>query len=162
MARPVLQQQKFKVFEDWIRQEKLTFTSQLGDLINQYNPQLALTVYMRSDAPDSHDKVLQGLIQTGQFDKIIPYCQKTNYSPDFTKLLRAVVPLNSEAAVGLAKMITNREGGNIPKASVDSVVQIFMENGRIQETTAFLLEALAQNRPDEGHLQTQLFSINLI
>jgi clathrin heavy chain len=86
---------------------------------------------MRSDAPDSHDKVLQGLIQTGQYDKIIPYCQKTNYSPDFTKLLRAMVPLNPEAAVGLAKMITNRDGGNIPKASIDSVVQIFLENGRI-------------------------------
>jgi clathrin heavy chain len=34
LARPVLQQQKFKVFEDWIKQDKLTFTSQLGDLIN--------------------------------------------------------------------------------------------------------------------------------
>jgi hypothetical protein len=45
--------------------------------------------------------------------------------------LRTVVPLNPEAAVGLAKMITNRDGGNIPKASIDSVVQIFLENGRI-------------------------------
>lgn len=59
-------------------------------------------------------------------------------------------------------MITNREGGNIPKAQVDSVVQVFLENGRIQETTAFLLEALIQNRPDEGHLQTKLFEINLM
>lgn len=58
LARPVLQQQKFKVFEDWIRQDKLTFTSQLGDLVGQYNPQLALTIHMRTDSPDSHDKVL--------------------------------------------------------------------------------------------------------
>jgi len=92
----------------------------------------------------------------------MPYCQRTNCSPDFVKLLRSVVPLNPEAAVGLAKMITNRDNGNIPKASVDSVVQIFLENGRIQETTAFLLEALIQNRPDEGHLQTKLFEINLM
>ncbi len=73
-----------------------------------------------------------------------------------------MVPVNPEAAVGVAKMITNREGGNIPKASVDSVVQVFLENGRIQETTAFLLEALASNRPDEAHLQTKLFEINLM
>jgi hypothetical protein len=53
-----------------------------------------------------------------------------------------MVPVNPQAAVGLAKLITNREGGNIPKASIDSVVQVFLENGRIQETTAFLLEAL--------------------
>jgi clathrin heavy chain len=50
------------------------------------------------------------------------YCQKVNYSPDFVKILRNMVPVNPEAAVGLAKMITNRENGNIPKASVDSVV----------------------------------------
>lgn len=69
---------------------------------------------------------------------------------------------NPEAAVGLAKMITNREGGNVPKVSIDSVVQVFLENSRIQETTAFLLEALKSNRPDEGHLQTKLFEINLM
>lgn len=39
---------------------------------------------------------------------------------------------------------------------------MFLENGRIQETTAFLLEALANNRPDEAHLQTKLFEINLM
>jgi clathrin heavy chain len=72
----------------------------------------------------------------------MPYCQKVGYSPDFIRVLRNIVPVNSEAAVGLAKMITNRDGGNIPKASIDSVVQVFPENGRIQETTAFLLEAL--------------------
>jgi len=40
----------------------------------------------------------------------------------------------------------------VPKVSIDSVVQVFLENNRIQETTAFLLEALKYNRPDEGHL----------
>ena len=33
-----------------------------------------------------------------------------------------MVPANPEAAVSLAKMITNRENGNIPKASLDQVV----------------------------------------
>lgn len=61
----------------------------------------------------------------------MPYCQKVNYSPDFVKILRNIVPTNSEAAVSLAKMITNRDGANIPKASIDSVVQVFLENGRI-------------------------------
>ena len=74
---------------------------------------------MRTDAPDSHDKVIQGLIQTNQLDKIMPYIQRTNYAPDFIKILRNIVPLNPEAAVSLAKMITNREGGNQPKASTD-------------------------------------------
>jgi len=120
---------------------------------------MALSVYMRSDAPD---KVVQGLIETGQYDKIMPFLQQSGHQPDFLKILRNLVPVNSEAAVGLAKMITNRDGGNIPKVSIDSVVQVFLENGRVQETTAFLLEALKQSRPDEGHLQTKLFEINLM
>lgn len=150
------------ILEDWIKTDKLTLTPALGDLIKQFNPQLALQIYMRSESPDTPERVIQGLIETGQYDKIAAYCQRVNYSPDFVKILRNIVAVNPEAAVGLAKMITNRDAGNIPKASVDSVVQVFLENGRIQETTAFLLEALIQNRPDEGHLQTKLFEINLM
>lgn len=92
------------------------------------------------------------MIESGQTDKIIPYCQRVNFNPDWIKILRVIVPTNSEAAVNLAKLITSREGGNSPKAPIDSVVQVFLENGRIQETTAFLLEALVNNRPEEGHL----------
>ena len=162
LAKPVLQQGKIKVLEEWIKNDKLTFTAQLGDLIKQYNPQLAISIYMRTDSPDTHERVIQGLIETNQHDKIIPYCQKVNFSPDWIKILRNIVPVNSEAAVGLAKMITSREGGNNPKAPIDSVVQVFLENGRIQETTAFLLEALIVNRPEDAHLQTKLFEINLM
>jgi clathrin heavy chain len=41
------------------------------------------------------------------------------------------------------------------------VTQTFLEFNRIQECTAFLLEALKNNQPDEGHLQTKVFEINL-
>lgn len=37
-----------------------------------------------------------------------------------------------------------------------------MQNNRIQECTAFLLEALKGNRPEEGHLQTKLFEMNIM
>lgn len=86
---------------------------------------------MRSDSADTPERVIQGLIETNQFDKVVPYCQKVNYSPDFIRILRNIVPVNSEAAVNLAKMITNRDNGNAPKASIDQVVQVFLENGRI-------------------------------
>jgi clathrin heavy chain len=52
LAKPVLAQGKMNLIEDWIKQDKLSFTDALGDLIRQYNPQMALSVYMRSDAPD--------------------------------------------------------------------------------------------------------------
>mmetsp|Transcript_30887 Transcript_30887/g.22454 ORF Transcript_30887/g.22454 Transcript_30887/m.22454 type:complete len:286 (-) Transcript_30887:249-1106(-) len=78
------------------------------------------------------------------------------------KILRAVTPTNPQAAVGLAKMITVRDATGMPKTPLDGVVQVFIDNNRIKETTAFLLEALKDNRPDEGHLQTKLFEINLM
>ena len=37
-----------------------------------------------------------------------------------------------------------------------AVVEIFMGLNSIQETTAFLLEALKGNKPEEGYLQTKL------
>ena len=58
-------------------------------------------------------------------------------------------------------MVTDRSQG-IPKANIDQVTSVFLEFNRVQECTAFLLEALKTNRPDEGHLQTKMFEINLM
>lgn len=69
--------------------------------------------------------------------------------------------MNAQAAVGLAKMVTNRDQGP-PKASIDQIVNVFLEFNKVQECTAFLLEALKSNRPDEGHLQTKVLEINLM
>lgn len=41
---------------------------------------MALKVFQASGSPD---KVIQGLVETEQFDKILPYCQQTGYKPDW-------------------------------------------------------------------------------
>lgn len=148
--------------EDWIKQNKLTMSDALGDLVKPYDPQMALYVYQHASGGGSAEKVIQGFIETQQFDKIVPYCQSNNVNPDFVKILRGVIPVNPNAALGVAKMLTSREGGQMPRVPIDQVAQAFMEHNRIQETTAFLLEALSGNRPEEGHLQTRLFEINLL
>jgi clathrin heavy chain len=117
--------------------------------VRQYNPQLAMKIFQNAG---SLDKVLQGLIEAGQFDKILPYCQTTGHKPDFVKILSNVVPTNPAAAVNLAKMITVRDANGMPRTPLDGVVAIFLEYNRVQETTAILLEALKGNRPDESHL----------
>lgn len=147
------------MIEDWIKQDKLTASDQLSDVIRQFNPQLAAACQLKSGNPDL---VIQGLIEMNQLDKIMPYCQQQGHNPDFQRILRQVVPVNPESAVGLALMITSRENGQVPKVPIDAVAQIFLENNRIKETTAFLLRALEHNRPDESHLQTKLFEINLM
>ena len=73
-----------------------------------------------------------------------------------------MIQQNPKAAGNLAMMITARDANGIPKTPIDGVLQIFLEFSRVQEATAFLLEALKGNRPDEGHLQTKLFEINLM
>lgn len=71
LARPVIAQNKLNLIENWIKEKKLTMTDELGDLIRQANPQMALNIYQQSGSPD---KVIQGLIETNQLDKIMPYC----------------------------------------------------------------------------------------
>lgn len=90
-------------------------TNELGDLIRAANPQMALSIYQQSGSPD---KVVQGLIETGQLDKIMPYCAQHNHTPDFVAILRQIMPANPQAAVNLAKMVTDRSQGP-PKANID-------------------------------------------
>lgn len=49
-----------------------------------------------------------------------------------------------------------------PCLTSQQIVDVFMENSLIQQCTSFLLDALKNNRPAEGHLQTRLLEMNLI
>lgn len=42
------------------------------------------------------------------------------------------------------------------------IVDVFMEYNLIQQCTSFLLDALKNNRPTEGPLQTRLLEMNLM
>lgn len=42
------------------------------------------------------------------------------------------------------------------------IVDVFMEYNLIQQCTSFLLDALKNNRPMEGPLQTRLLEMNLV
>jgi clathrin heavy chain len=47
-------------------------------------------------------------------------------------------------------------------ADLTQVVDVFLEQNLIQQCTAFLLDALKNNREDQGHLQTRLLEMNLM
>ena len=61
LARPVIMQNKLNLIENWIKENKLTMSDELGDIIRQANPAMALQIYQQSGSPD---KVIQGLIET--------------------------------------------------------------------------------------------------
>ncbi|XP_066149209.1 clathrin heavy chain [Euwallacea fornicatus] len=156
LCKPVLLQGRKQLLEKWIKEEKLECSEELGDLVKQVDPTLALSVYLRANVPA---KVIQSFAETGQFQKIVLYAKKVSYTPDYIFLLRQVMRTNPEQGAAFASMLVADEE---PLADINQIVDIFMEQNMVQQCTAFLLDALKNNRPTEGHLQTRLLEMNLM
>ncbi|KAJ8946142.1 hypothetical protein NQ314_008964 [Rhamnusium bicolor] len=148
LCKPVLLQNRKQLLEKWLKEEKLECSEELGDLVKQADPILALSVYLRANVPA---KVIQSFAETGQFQKIVIYAKKVSYTPDYIFLLRQVMRTNPDQGAAFAGMLVADEE---PLADINQIVDIFMEQNMVQQCTAFLLDALKNNRPTEGHLQT--------
>ncbi|KAJ0173185.1 hypothetical protein K1T71_011361 [Dendrolimus kikuchii] len=156
LCRPVLLQGRKNLLEKWLKEEKLECSEELGDLVKQVDPTLALSVYLRANVAS---KVIQCFAETGQFQKIVLYAKKVGYTPDYIFLLRSVMRTNPEQGAGFAGMLVAEEP---PLADINQIVDVFMEQNMVQQCTAFLLDALKNNRPEEGPLQTRLLEMNLM
>ncbi|NXX82926.1 CLH1 protein, partial [Urocolius indicus] len=154
LCRPVLQQGRKQLLEKWLKEDKVGLI--LGDLVKTADPTLALSVYLRANVPN---KVIQCFAETGQFQKIVLYAKKVGYTPDWIFLLRNVMRVSPEQGLQFSQMLVQDEE---PLANINQIVDVFMENSLIQQCTSFLLDALKNNRPAEGHLQTRLLEMNLI
>lgn len=157
LCRPVLAQGRKQLLEKWLKEEKLECSEELGDLVKQTDPTLALSVYLRANVPS---KVVQCFAETGQFNKIVLYAKKVGYQPDYVYLLRNLMRINPDQGLQFAQLLVQDEEPLI--SDLDQVVDIFMESGLVQQCTSFLLDALKNNRPSEGHLQTRLLEMNLM
>uniref|UniRef100_A0A4D5R957 Clathrin heavy chain n=2 Tax=Scolopendra TaxID=41364 RepID=A0A4D5R957_SCOVI len=156
LCRPVLQQGRKQLLEKWLKEDKLECSEELGDLVKQADSTLALSVYLRANVPN---KVIQCFAETGQFQKIVLYAKKVAFTPDYVFLLRNVMRINPEQGLQFSQMLVQDDE---PLADINQIVDIFMEQNLVQQCTAFLLDALKNNRPAEGPLQTRLLEMNLI
>lgn len=104
--------------------------------------------------------MIAAFAETGQFERILPYAKETGYTPDYTSLLQHIVRINPEKGAEFATALANEEGGSL--VDIDRVVDVFMSQNMIQQATAFLLDALKENRPEQGHQQTRLLEMNLV
>ena len=68
--------------------------------------------------------------------------------------------MNPEKGAEFANQLANEEGGSL--VDIDRVVDVFLGQNMIQQATAFLLDALKDNRPDQGAQQTRLLEMNLL
>lgn len=155
LARPVLQQDRKPLFEKWLQENKLESSEELGDIVRQFDLKLALQVYVRANVPM---KVVACFAELGEFDSIVPYCEKVGYTPDYIVLLQNIVRVNADKAAEFATQLV-KTGNNL---DLNKVTDIFLSQNHIQPATAFLLDALNQNLPEQGHLQTRLLEVNLI
>lgn len=157
LAKPVLQQDRKPLFEKWLKEDKLTSSEELGDIVKSYNDTaLALAVYVRANV---NIKVVSSLAELGQFEKILPYCQKVGYLPDYTNLIQNLVRVNPDKASEFATSLLANGEANL---NVENIADLFFSQNFIQQGTAFLLDALKNDAPSEGHLQTKVLEINLL
>jgi len=84
----------------------LECSEELGDMVKQVDPTLALSVYLRANVPM---KVIQCFAETGQFQKIVLYAKKVNYQPDYIFLLRNIMRINPEQGEQFATMLAQDE-----------------------------------------------------
>ena len=157
LGRLVLQQNRKHLVEKWLGENKLECSEELGDIVQPYDAALALQIYSRANVPH---KVVSALAATGQIEKILPYCKQTGYQPDYTQLIRYIVMNNPEKGAEFAIQLANDESG--PPPDVERIVDVFQSQNLIQQATGFLLDALKNNVPEQGHLQTRLLEMNLV
>jgi clathrin heavy chain len=157
LVRPVLAQNRKHLLEKWMSENKLDCSEELGDAVRMHDLNLALQIYTKAEVPQ---KVVAALAETGQFEKILPYSQLKGYQPDYVQLLQHIVRINPEKGAEFATQLANNEGGSL--VDIERVVDVFQSQGMVQAATAFLLDALKDNKPEQGHLQTRLLEMNLM
>ena len=163
ISRPALSQGKVALIERWLSEDKITCSEALGDMVMQTgNPKLALSVYFRSG--EAHDKVIQALLQAGEFTKIVPYALKYNVSTNFVFILAQLSQANPKAAEEFAKQLVKepQSMGRPPLMEIPDIIQVFQGTQKLQECTAFLLDVLAEDKPEQGFLQTKALELNLL
>jgi clathrin heavy chain len=157
LVRPVLAQQRKHLLEKWMKENKLDCSEELGDIVRPHDLNLALSIYLRANVAP---KVVAAFAETGQFEKILPYASQVGYQPDYIVLLQNLVRLNGDKAAEFATQLANNESGSL--VDIDRVVDVFQSQNMVQAATAFLLDALKDNKPEQGNLQTRLLEMNLM
>ncbi|KAJ3401399.1 hypothetical protein HDU80_006064 [Chytriomyces hyalinus] len=157
LAKPVLQQGRKQLLEKWLKEDKLECSEELGDIVKQVDTTLALSVYLRANVPN---KVIACFGETGQYSKIILYAKKVGYQPDYVTLLQFILRVDPEKGAEFATLLISDENG--PLLPLEQIVDVFVGLNMVQQATSFLLDALKENKPEQGGLQTRLLEMNLL
>jgi clathrin heavy chain len=109
LVRPVLMQNRKHLIEEWLKESKLDCSEELGDIVQQYNLNLALRIYLHANVPPKFIAALQRL---GQFENILPYASQVGYQLEHTPLLQNTVRTNPDRDLEFLTQPTNNEAGS--------------------------------------------------
>ncbi|KAF7833783.1 clathrin heavy chain 1 [Senna tora] len=157
LSRLVVNQNKKNLLENWLAEDKLECSEELGDLVKTVDNDLALKIYIKARATP---KVVAAFAERKEFDKILIYSQQVGYTPDYMFLLQTILRADPQGAVNFALMMSQMEGGC--PVDYNTITDLFLQRNLIREATAFLLDVLKPNLPEQAHLQTKVLEINLV
>lgn len=155
LVRPVVAQGRRDFVANWLREDKLACTEELGDVLRPLDAALATEVYKKARAGQ---KVLQMLTEQGRHEELLEFAVQTHLQADYPSLLRSMLGTNAEAAVAFAQKLLAAEP---PLVDANQVVDALLQHQRLPELTSLLLEFLKGNKPEQGALQTRLLEVNL-
>jgi clathrin heavy chain len=143
-------------FKQLVDEDKIEGSEELGDILIGQDPEMALKMYFKGGC---HVKVINVLVSRGDFSKVMAYCQRVNYTPDWKALLLNCIRTNPDVAVQMGSMIYQlpEHGGVDP----NEVVENFLRGQFVRQLTLYLVDILKGNRPEDAPLQTKLLEINL-
>lgn len=123
-----------------LKEDKLECSEELGDIVKPFDTTLALACYLRAGA---HAKVISCLAELQQFEKIIPYCQKVGYQPNFLVLISSLIRSSPDRASEFAvSLLQNPETAS--QIDIEKIADLFFSQNHIQQGTSLLLDALKE------------------
>lgn len=155
LAKIVLSQNKKNLLENWLKEDKLECSEELGDLIAPTDQDLALQVYYKGKVSA---KVVQAMVLRGKIEQMGKYCAQVGYTPDWLYLLQRTLQTDGQGAVQLALQIVQQDP---PPLDLNQITELFLQRQMIREATSFLLDVLKPNLPEHANLQTKVLEINL-
>uniref|UniRef100_J3NAM3 Clathrin heavy chain n=2 Tax=Oryza brachyantha TaxID=4533 RepID=J3NAM3_ORYBR len=150
LSRLVVNQNKKNLLENWLAEDKLECSEELGDLVKTVDNDLALKIFIKARATP---KVVAAFAERREFDKILIYSKQVGYTPDYLFLLQTILRTDPQGAVNFALMMSQMEGGC--PVDYNTITDLFLQRNMIREATAFLLDVLKPNLPEHAFLQTK-------
>jgi len=154
-CRQVINLGKGNMIENWIKEDKLTPTEELGDLIKPHDTRIATAIYVRANASA---KSVAAFAEMGAFDKLVQYCQKMSYTPNWLQIITIV---SRSSADKIDPLLTHVANQGQPLADPRQVVQILIQYQLWKQATSFLIDVITGNKEEDSDLQTMVFEIAL-